>query len=246
MPRHNKEYTAVDEDDTVWSEADSGESLLENPRKLKSPSSFDSPRYDPVYHMVRETGEQRPEISAGLLSFIRYHGRPNHYQVRRQLASAKRFRSNAHLPAAAWPEVDAAWSRLAAADGIFPLSSEDVVRMGKDPAYTHLMCHADLEAFTFMWREGQEKPYADFGIRKTCVDFDYLLEWNEAHRDPRHVELWAAIEKPEGVLQHEAPPDLPDTPLKMRNGQRMVRCRWELSLDWRAKITALDNRGQYA
>lgn len=178
------------------------------------------------------------------------------------------------------PDVDAAWDRLAAADGIFPLSSSDVVRMGKDPAYTvkaplswgfppdksnmmgiegfhqlhclnalrkgliinyhhywgshygftppivfarhlnhcldmlrqHLMCHADLEGFTFDWREGQEKPYADFGIRKTCVDFDYLLEWNEKHRDPRHAELWRQLEKPEGVLQKEAPPDLPKIP----------------------------------
>lgn len=178
------------------------------------------------------------------------------------------------------PEVDAAWTRLAAADGVFPVSSADVARMGKDPAYSvkappswgfppdkehmmgiegfhqlhclnalrkalvtnydyywgstygfdppitfsrhlnhcldvlrqHLMCHVDLEAFTFVWREGQNKPYADFGIRKTCVDFGAVMAWNEAERDPRHTELWAALEKPKGVLQMEAPPDLPDVP----------------------------------
>ncbi|KAI1440216.1 hypothetical protein F5Y02DRAFT_360718 [Annulohypoxylon stygium] len=175
------------------------------------------------------------------------------------------------------PEVDAAWSRIATADGVYPMSASDVVRAGKDPELAvdapdswgfppgkskmmgieafhllhclnalrkslvttydyywgarygfeppaiferhlnhcvdmlrqHLMCHADLEPFTFNWRVGQAKPYADFNIRKTCVDFDYLLEWSEKHKDPRHEELWAALEKPEDALQKEAPADLP-------------------------------------
>lgn len=174
-------------------------------------------------------------------------------------------------------EVDRAWDRIAAADGVYPVSSADVARMGKDPAGAvkapdswgfppekshmmgiegfhqlhclnalrkalitnydhywgstygfeppitfarhlnhctdilrqHLMCHADLEAFTFDWREGQNKPYADFEIKKTCVDFDYLLEWMETHRNPRHAEVWRLLEKPEDVLQKEAPLDLP-------------------------------------
>ncbi|KAI1859090.1 hypothetical protein JX265_010567 [Neoarthrinium moseri] len=155
------------------------------------------------------------------------------------------------------PEVDAAWTRIATADGIYPMSASDVVRAGKDPEMAvdapeswgfppgktkmmgieglhllhclnavrkslittydyywgseygfappavfvrhlnhcvdmlrqHLMCHADLEPFTFNWRVGQTKPYADFGIQKTCVDFDYLLNWAERHKNPRHEEL---------------------------------------------------------
>ncbi|KAK7914931.1 hypothetical protein PG985_012634 [Apiospora marii] len=73
----------------------------------------------------------------------------------------------------------------------------------------HLMCHADLEPFVFNWREGQEKPYADFAVRKTCVDFDYMLEWAERRKDPRHNELWKNIKKPEGALEREAPEGLP-------------------------------------
>ncbi|KAK8075340.1 hypothetical protein PG997_010003 [Apiospora hydei] len=48
----------------------------------------------------------------------------------------------------------------------------------------HLVCHADLEAFVVNWRVGQEKPYADFAVRKTCVDFEHLLEWSKRHKDP--------------------------------------------------------------
>ncbi len=175
------------------------------------------------------------------------------------------------------PEVDAAWDRIAAADGIFPMSASDVVRVGKDPAFAvdapaswnfppgkskmmgieglhqlhclnavrkgiitnydyywgskygfappavftrhlnhcidmlrqHLMCHPDLEPFTFNWRKGQFKPYADFNIQKKCVDFEYMLEWTERHKDPRHTELWMELKKPANALQKEAPPDLP-------------------------------------
>ncbi|KAK7984725.1 hypothetical protein PG988_002347 [Apiospora saccharicola] len=156
------------------------------------------------------------------------------------------------------PEVDAAWTRIATADGVYPMSSADVSRIGKDPSYAafhllhclnavrkglvttydyywgsrgygfappavfarhlnhcvdvlrqHLMCHADLEPFVFNWRVGQEKPYADFAVRKTCVDFDYLLDWSERHKDPRHTELWKTIQKPEGALEREAPEGLP-------------------------------------
>ncbi|KAK6860444.1 hypothetical protein PG995_004080 [Apiospora arundinis] len=176
------------------------------------------------------------------------------------------------------PEVDAAWTRIASADGVYPISVADVVRMGKNPALAvdapaswgfpadkpkmmgieafhllhclnavrkglvtnydyywgsrgygfappavfarhldhcvdvlrqHLMCHADLEPFVFNWRRGQEKPYADFAVRKTCVDFDYLLEWTEKHKDPRREELWKAIQKPEDAIEREAPKGLP-------------------------------------
>jgi hypothetical protein len=155
------------------------------------------------------------------------------------------------------PEVDAAWNRIAAADGIYAMSASDVALAGKNPELAvdapaswgfppgkskmfgiegfhllhclntvrkslintydyywgeeygfappavfarhlnhcvemlrqHLMCHTDLEPFTFNWRVGQTKPYADFSIQKTCVDFNYLLEWSETHKDPRHEEL---------------------------------------------------------
>ncbi|KAF7535372.1 hypothetical protein G7054_g5427 [Neopestalotiopsis clavispora] len=175
------------------------------------------------------------------------------------------------------PEVDAAWTRIATASAIYPVSVEDIARAGKNPAYAvdapeswnyppgktkmmgieafhllhclnalrkglitnydyywgshygfappavfarhlnhcvdmlrqHLMCHADLVPFTFDWRIGQTKPYADFGIQKTCIDFDYLLDWVEENKDPLAEERWRALEKPEGVLQKEAPLNLP-------------------------------------
>lgn len=175
------------------------------------------------------------------------------------------------------PEVDAAWDRLNELNKIFPVSSSDIVRMGKDPALAvevppswgfpsdkpymmgieafhqlhclnalrkglvtnydyywgarygftppavftrhlnhcvdilrqHLMCHADLEGFVFNWRETQVKPYADFDIKKKCIDFNYLLEFAESHRNQHQTELWKLLEKPEDARQREAPAGLP-------------------------------------
>lgn len=73
----------------------------------------------------------------------------------------------------------------------------------------HLMCHADMEGFVFNWRETQIKPYADFDIKKKCIDFNYLLEFAESHRNPHQTELWESLEKPEGAKQREAPAGLP-------------------------------------
>ncbi|KAK8016829.1 hypothetical protein PG993_015018 [Apiospora rasikravindrae] len=209
---------------------------------------------------------------------VRYDRYPLHHQVRRPLPRPQRLGPEPHLPPPPSPEVDAVWTRIATADGVYPISAADVSRLGKDPSYAvdapaawnfppdkpklmgleafhllhclnavrkglvttydyywgargygfappavfarhldhcvdvlrqHLMCHADLEPFVFNWRVGQEKPYADFAVRKTCVDFEYLLEWAEEHKDPRHTELWKSIQKPEGVLEREAPAGLP-------------------------------------
>lgn len=175
------------------------------------------------------------------------------------------------------PAVDAAWNRIATADGIYPLSEADILRIGKDPSLAvsapshwgfppdkpkmagieafhqlhclntlrrgliinydyywghkvgfspptvyarhlnhcvdmlrqHLMCHADLEPFTFNWRVGQKKPYADFEIRKTCVDFEAVVRWQEENKNPRHSELWGELEKPWDALEKEAPAGLP-------------------------------------
>jgi len=73
----------------------------------------------------------------------------------------------------------------------------------------HLMCHPDLEPFTFTWREGQIKPYADFEIRKSCINYDNIVEWRDKLQGPRHPELWRALYKPKGVLQKEAVLGLP-------------------------------------
>lgn len=32
------------------------------------------------------------------------------------------------------PEVDAAWDRISTADGIYPVSEADIIRIGKDPS----------------------------------------------------------------------------------------------------------------
>ncbi|KAH8892958.1 hypothetical protein GQ53DRAFT_628249, partial [Thozetella sp. PMI_491] len=171
------------------------------------------------------------------------------------------------------PAVDRAWDRISQADGVYPMSAEDVARAGKDPEFAvdappswgwpegktkmmgieafhqlhclnavrkglitnyhyywgstygftppavfsrhlthcvdmlrqHLMCHPDLEPFTFNWREGQYKPYADFDIQKKCVDFEQLMIFAETHKDPRHTELWKGLQKPKGVLQKGRP-----------------------------------------
>lgn len=174
-------------------------------------------------------------------------------------------------------EVDDAWDRLTNNIGIFSVSSQDVVRMGKDPKLSvmppdswgfppnthmmgieafhhlhclnalrkglvtnyhyywgsrfgfaptitferhlnhcvdmlrqHLMCHADLEAYTFNWREGQLRPYADFAIQKQCIDFDYLLDWAATHKLPDQSERWGKLVKPLDAIQLEAPLDLPE------------------------------------
>lgn len=73
----------------------------------------------------------------------------------------------------------------------------------------HLMCHPDLEPFTFNWRKGQQKPYADFEIQKNCVDFEALANWANANMKPNHRELWGKLEKPENALEKAAPPGIP-------------------------------------
>ncbi|RDA84055.1 hypothetical protein CP532_0777 [Ophiocordyceps camponoti-leonardi (nom. inval.)] len=40
-----------------------------------------------------------------------------------------------------------------------------------------LMCHADLSVVTFDWLPGRRKPWPDFKIEQTCVDWERLDRW---------------------------------------------------------------------
>ncbi|KAI0833979.1 hypothetical protein F5Y06DRAFT_307310 [Hypoxylon sp. FL0890] len=295
----SKEYTAVDDEETLYlSEAESTESFLSDDQRRVKPPSIWIPR-------LRCNAAGSILIAASFVVTILVTIQCAIWYERRG-SNAPRYRPafsplydmvkipmvttySDHSPARnasdprhiyrldPSPEVDAAWARIATADGVYPMSASDVVRAGKDPDLAvdapaswgfppdktkmmgieafhllhclnalrkslittydyywgsrygfappavferhlnhcvdmlrqHLMCHADLEPFTFNWRKGQDKPYADFNIRKTCVDFDYLLEWAESHKDPQHEERWRELEKPDGVLEKEAPADLP-------------------------------------
>lgn len=67
------------------------------------------------------------------------------------------------------------------------------------------MCNADLELYTYEWREGQPVKYPDFGVRKTCKDFDVLLEWLEEKQPPDIVDWWHNITMPENAMMLPPP-----------------------------------------
>jgi hypothetical protein len=183
-------------------------------------------------------------------------------------------------------EVDEAWDRISEADGIFVMSEEEVIRVGKDPKMVvdvppsfgfpegktkmmgldglhqmhclnvvrkslitnydyywgskygyappldfehhldhcmtvlrlHLMCHPDLEPFTFNWREGQVKPYADFEILKSCVDYEKILELSTKLQGPQNKAVWKTMSKPKNGPLREPVAGLPvATDKTMRN-----------------------------
>lgn len=70
------------------------------------------------------------------------------------------------------------------------------------------MCHADVEAVIFNWRETQIHPYPDFGVHRTCKDWDTLMEWSEKNKMPDMVERFDKYTKPEGVVEIPAPPNM--------------------------------------
>lgn len=70
------------------------------------------------------------------------------------------------------------------------------------------MCHGDVEAVVFNWRETQKFAYPDFGVHRTCKDWDALVEWTEANKMPNMVRRFRDFTKPEGVVQIPAPPDM--------------------------------------
>ncbi|KAJ6782033.1 hypothetical protein PWT90_06096 [Aphanocladium album] len=43
----------------------------------------------------------------------------------------------------------------------------------------NIMCHADTEVVTHVWRAGNPVPWPDFGVRKQCRDFNALLDFRD-------------------------------------------------------------------
>jgi hypothetical protein len=72
-----------------------------------------------------------------------------------------------------------------------------------------LMCHADVEAVVFNWRETQIFAYPDFGVHRTCKDWDTLMQWTEANKMPDMIRRFRDFTKPDDAVQIPAPPDLP-------------------------------------
>ncbi|MCJ1225794.1 hypothetical protein MMC12_002443 [Toensbergia leucococca] len=71
-----------------------------------------------------------------------------------------------------------------------------------------LMCHADLDPITYVWREGQDKPFPDFGTWKVCRDFEAVLQWQERVQMPDLAEKWKGVVKPADARQMPAIPEL--------------------------------------
>jgi hypothetical protein len=72
----------------------------------------------------------------------------------------------------------------------------------------NLMCHADMDAVIYNWRESEEIPYPDFGVYKKCRDFDALLRWREEAMMEDQHERFMAMEKPADAIQLPAPDGL--------------------------------------
>ncbi|MCJ1261258.1 hypothetical protein MMC22_001122 [Lobaria immixta] len=73
-----------------------------------------------------------------------------------------------------------------------------------------LQCHADLDAITYRWRHGQDKPFPDFGTNKKCRDFDAILAWQEKVQMPDRDGKWDRIVKPTDAVQLPVTPGLYD------------------------------------
>lgn len=73
-----------------------------------------------------------------------------------------------------------------------------------------LQCHADLDAITYRWRSGQDKPFPDFGTNKKCRDFEAILEWQERVQMPDRDGKWDRIVKPADAVQLPVTPGLYD------------------------------------
>lgn len=44
----------------------------------------------------------------------------------------------------------------------------------------NIMCHADTEVVTHVWRQGNPVPWPDFGVKKQCRDFGALMKFRDS------------------------------------------------------------------
>ncbi|KAI0388970.1 hypothetical protein F5Y17DRAFT_165315 [Xylariaceae sp. FL0594] len=63
----------------------------------------------------------------------------------------------------------------------------------------NLLCNANLDVVTFVWKETQTLPYSDFDLNKKCVDADVLMDWQSVNTLP--TERAINFTRPEGARQ---------------------------------------------
>ncbi|KXS99588.1 hypothetical protein AC578_2227 [Pseudocercospora eumusae] len=69
----------------------------------------------------------------------------------------------------------------------------------------HIMCNTDFELYTYVWRQRQEIKWPDFGVKKTCRDFDAFLRYLEDTHDPDMLKLYHNITKPDDANELPVP-----------------------------------------
>ena len=69
----------------------------------------------------------------------------------------------------------------------------------------NLMCHADVEVYTWRWVDVQKHPLPDFHVNKQCRSFDAVLQYRDEHD-------WDfdAVKMPVDATPAKAPPDFLD------------------------------------
>lgn len=66
-----------------------------------------------------------------------------------------------------------------------------------------LMCHADVDLFTYNWVGGQTHPYPDFVANHQCRDFDSIIKWTKERQ--MDVEHMLKFVKPDDVIEEPEP-----------------------------------------
>ncbi|KAI9743513.1 MAG: hypothetical protein M1818_002826 [Claussenomyces sp. TS43310] len=70
----------------------------------------------------------------------------------------------------------------------------------------NLMCDANVDLYTLQWMETQGHPFPDFNLNHQCRDFDALVDWRK--ENGVDIDMWVAMEKPQGATQVPAPPEM--------------------------------------
>ncbi|KAF2120126.1 hypothetical protein BDV96DRAFT_641979 [Lophiotrema nucula] len=62
-----------------------------------------------------------------------------------------------------------------------------------------LTCRPSMNVVTFEWMETQRFPFPDFGVRRKCVDYGGLLEWQKGAEVKGWEEKAEGLKRPEGA-----------------------------------------------
>ncbi|KAI3322289.1 hypothetical protein HD806DRAFT_523640 [Xylariaceae sp. AK1471] len=63
----------------------------------------------------------------------------------------------------------------------------------------NVMCNANLDVYTFQWKETQVQPYPDFDLNKKCTDLNILVDWQEKNALPTKKSI--NFTRPHGAQQ---------------------------------------------